>query len=449
MKPRHIFLSLMIAIVLSQFLPNLAYAQSFDWKKFSGATLRVVIFQGPWIDSQKAQIAKFEEATGIKLNVEILPEQQAREKLKVEMQAKNDTLDAFMNQTSTMGAEYAQNGWSEPLDAYIADTTKTSPDFDYDKDFLSYSKDAVKFNGKTHAIPTDRVLGPILFYRKDLLDQYKVEVPKTLAELETAAKKVYEASSKSVTGIVNRGKGAQATSQFAPVMHEFGGKWQDEQGNPTINTPEWIAAAEWWGRTMRETGNQGATAFAFAETVNEFLSGKAAFTLEGGVNPGNINDEKQSQIKGKVGYAPIPRGTAPESVRTTEPCRVTPPFGLGISAFSKQKDAAWYFVQWFAGKAAGLDYLKAGRMAARQSAWDNPEFKASIENSPDKGYWDAMAIASKICYPSFGFAPAAIKDQNRARDIIGEVIVTSITGGDVKAAAAQAQQELETLKARQ
>jgi multiple sugar transport system substrate-binding protein len=280
-----------------------------------------------------------------------------------------------------------------------------------------------------------------------LLEQYNIPVPKTLADLEAAAKKITEVTGGSVKGIVNRGKGAQATSQFAPVLQEFGGRWQDAQGNPAIDTPEAQAAFDWWGRTLRLYGPQGAASFDFPEVINEFLSGKAAFSLEGAINPGVVNNPQKSQVVGKVGYSLIPSGPGGDKVRQNTPCKVSRMFGLSLSAFSKNKEAGWLFIEWMSGKAAQTDYLLAGRIAARNSAWSSQEFQEKSKS--DKPYWDAADQASKICYPTPGFAPESLKDQGRARDIIGQVITTSILGGDVKTAETQAQQELVSLKARQ
>jgi len=420
---------------------------AFSWKSQTGKTIRAIVIQGPWIDAVRNQIPKFEQETGVKVTLEIYPESQAWDKIRVELQARNPDLDVFFNQPTRFGPEFVANNWYEPLESYLRSTALTTPDFDFPKDFPASTLDAVTFGGKIVAIPTDRDLGRLLFYRKDLLDQYKIAVPKTFAELEAAAKQIHKATGGKVVGIVNRGKGASATSQFASVLNEFGARWEDEKGAPTVNTPEAIAAFDWWGRTLREAGPAGTATFDFPEAVNEFVTGKAAFSLEAAINPGIVNSPQKSQVVGKVGYTLIPSGPGGPKVRQNQPCKVSRMFGISLSSFSRKKEAAWLFAQWITGKAAQLDYQVAGRLAARTSAWVNPEFVAKTKE--DKGYWDAMDQATRICYATPSFAPESIKDQGRARDIIGQVIVASILGRDVKAAADQAQQELVALKARQ
>lgn len=445
--PRFLLLTLLLTLAIG-LTTTFAQDPDFDWRRYEGQTIRAIFIQGPWIDSARAHIEAFEELTGITVDYEVLPEAQAWDKIRVEMQAGNVNLDVFFNQTSRFGIEFVANGWVEPLNDYLADPNMTNADFEWETDFLDYSRIAVEFDGQVIAIPTDRTLGPMLHFRRDILEEYGVEVPETLEELAEAAIYIYEQSGNTIPGIVYRGSGASATSHYAHVMHEFGGRWEDEDGNPMINSPENVAAFKWYGDTLREAGFISATAFDFAETVNEFLTGNAAFTLELGVNAGNVANEDASNVVGLVGHRVIPRGPGPEENRFMDPCQPLRPFGVSISAFSDNKDAAWLFIQYIVGKEAQLDYIKAGRVAARTSAWESEDFAASLSEDAQE-YWAAQSEASQICYPTLGHAPPSILDAGRAREIIGQVIETSILGGDVDAAAEMAQQELEMLRMRE
>jgi multiple sugar transport system substrate-binding protein len=305
----------------------------------------------------------------------------------------------------------------------------------------------VTFEGQIIGIPTDRQLGPMLFYRKDILEEYDVEVPETLEELAEAAKYIWEASGNTIPGFVSRGQGAAATSNFSYVMHEFGGLWEDEEGNPTLDSPIVMEAFRWYGDILRESGSIGATAFAFPETVNEFLTGNAAFTIELGINPGNVSNPEVSNVVDLVGYTVLPEG-AGDAARYPESCVPFRPFAISISSFSEKKDAAWLFIQYMTGFEPQLSYLQSGRVAARISPWESEEFSSSLSESASE-YWAAQGIASGFCYGTQGFAPPSIRDVGRARDIIGQVIETSILGGDVDAAIMMAQEELQTIRDRE
>jgi len=60
-----------------------------------------------------------------------------------------------------------------------------------------------------------------------------------------------------------------------------------------------------------------------------------------------------------------------------------------------------------------------------------------------KDFLETIKINSQITYP--GAAPLSISNISKARDFIGNVIVTAIQGGDVKAAQEQAFKDVSAL----
>src|SRR5262245_3936357 len=59
---------------------SLSSAADFDWKKYSGSTVSVSLKKIPWTDVLTPFIPEFEALTGIKVKLEVLPENQHREK---------------------------------------------------------------------------------------------------------------------------------------------------------------------------------------------------------------------------------------------------------------------------------------------------------------------------------------------------------------------------------
>ena len=99
----------------------------------------------------------------------------------------------------------------------------TNPDFAWD-DFIPAVRDGATIEGQIPIIPDRAASLPILYYRRDLFQQFKLERPKTWQDVRNAAKTIYEGTNKQVFGIVLRGKGAAATSMFGPVLYDFGGR---------------------------------------------------------------------------------------------------------------------------------------------------------------------------------------------------------------------------------
>jgi multiple sugar transport system substrate-binding protein len=149
-----------------------------------------------------------------------------------------------------------------------------------------------------------------------------------------------------------------------------------------------------------------------------FRDGKVASGIFSSHIFGYLNDP-QSSVAGKWDAALPPKGSAG---RFTSPWA----WGFGINASSKNKKAAWLFVQWSASKETAL-LLGAGVGPARRSVW-TPEYAAkqkapglskaynwifdSGENSPFQlgvpEFPEAGLVASKAFSEIFYGAP--VKD---------------------------------------
>lgn len=432
-----------VLLIVGILLGSSTLSGAVNWRQFEGNTIRVLCHNTPVQQLVFSPLEdEFEKRTGIEVILEHYPETQWREKVRIELTAKNPNRDVFLTESGDFQL-FAERGWYTDLRPFIENKELTSSDYDYPGDFPESLQRTVTVNDMIVAIPLDRILAPILYYRKDILEKYGISVPQTLAELEKAAKIVFEQSEGSIYGIVNRGKAQPATSPFSWVLSEFGGRWNDEEGNPTVNTPEAIQAFEWWGRVLRKYGPPGVVGYGWWEATSSFLQGQAAFSLEGGINPGYINDPKQSKVMGKVGYAVMPSGPAGPVVRKSERGgRKT--FGLAISSYSEKKEIAWLYIQYMTSKEAFARYLIGGRLAARTSAWNDPQVLAES----DAEWISTMKEATKIVYPNL-YHVESIKDVRRAREIAGQPIETAILNRDVKAAADKAQKELEALLQRE
>ena len=247
--------------------------------------------------------------------------------------------------------------------------------------------------------------------------------------MRNAAKVIFEGTNKQVFGIVLRGKGAAATSMFGPVLYDFGGRWADRTtGDLTFNTPEALKAFEWWGSILRDYGPPGSVNNHFAEVTSIFSQGRAAMVYDDITFATLFSDPTKSAVAGKVGYAPSPRPARPR--RTGAANRRSRPTstGLAISSLSKKKEAAWMLVQFLSDKTQSQRYMLQGGLGARASAWTDPEVIKAL----DPEFLETGRASTLIAAP--GAAPHSITNVAKARDFIGEAIVTSIQGGNVKAA---------------
>jgi multiple sugar transport system substrate-binding protein len=405
-----------------------------NWRRYAGTTLRVVTLKFPLSEIQQARLGEFEQLTGIKVQWEMLPEDLWRQKVKVEHLAGSTDLDVFLSYYAQEGKQFFTSGWYTDLQRLIDDPTQTNPEFQW-SDFLPNLREASAIQGQVPIIPDRASALPILYYRRDLFQQFKLPRPQTWQDVRQAAKTIYEGTNKQVFGIVLRGKGAAATSMFAPVLYDFGGRWFDRQtGDVAFNTPEALAAFEWWGSILREYGPPGSVNNHWAEVTSIFSQGRAAMLFDDITFITIFADPSKSTVADKVGYAVAPTGPRSADWRRL-PAYEPGVNGLAISGLTKQKGPAWYLVQYLSDRQTSKQYMLRGGLAPRQSAWNDAE----VQKKLDPEFLEAGRASAQINYP--GVAPLSITNVSKARDYLGQVIVTAIQGGNVKAALATAYQQ--------
>ena len=408
--------------------PPQSVAQKFDWQAYKGTTIRVIQNKGTSGLAIESLLPEFEKLAGIKVQYETYTEDQYRQKVLLELGAGTGGLDAFYTFAAQEGLKFWRSGWYEPLDQYLKNPRLTDPGFD----LADISKVAVQgniYDGKLTSLPIQQNT-TMLYYRKDLFEKHKIKVPQTFQELEEAAKKLHnlEEGGQKMVGIVLRGKKAAATSQWAPFLLSTGGNWLKD-GKPAVNSPEAVQSLDLYGRLLRNYGPPGAVNYHWYECVSLFVQGKAAMFIDVNARIFYFEDPSKSQVVGKVGYAMFPAG--PTTQRPTMEVA-----SMGISSKSKKKEAAYLFVQWTASKDVGLKILQKGVPVPRASAWKDPRF---LNEQKHKDWVEASLKSMEIADTSYNPPVIAVSE---VRDAVGEAIVSSILGENVKAAADKANIEM-------
>ena len=413
-----------VLLCLAMVLP--AIAGSVDWMQSKGTEIRFLMNKHPFTSFIEPKVAEFERMTGIKVTLEVFPEDQFRNKRMIELNA-GGTVDGYMIMPGQAKLHYWKAGWLKPLDAFIADTSLTDADWDV-KDFFAGPMKGSSIDGQQIGIVINAEAS-LLSYRKDLFERFKVKVPDTMQELEQAAKFFTgkDVDGKKMVGITLRGKGAAATSQWVDFLYSFGGSWTNAQGKSNLDAPESIAAFKFYGDLLRNYGPQGGTMLHWAESTSIFMEGKAAMIFDANVFKSLYENPKESKVAGKVGYTTIPAGPAGKLPHVSN-------WSLAISGTStpERQKASWLFVQWATNKENVLGALLAGVPAGRASAWNAPEYTSKDAN-PD---WTAGSLKSfEIGQPQWN---PPVLNVPEIRDITGLVIVDSIEGKDVEKSAKKA-----------
>jgi multiple sugar transport system substrate-binding protein len=417
------------AAALGPFVATPGHGQTFNWQRFKGKELFCIFYKHPWIDEMVKFFPEFTDLTGIKINHEVLPEVQGRQKLTVEMTGGGGGLDAWHASMHVEKRRFWKSGWFQPLNRFLEDRSLTSPDFDW-ADFTGGAVEAVTQPDKTiSGIPT--FVDPfVLFYRKDLYQQKGWKAPRTMAEMEDQAKALQ--SPPGMYGFVARGlKNANATP-WAYVIYAHGGKYLTPDGKSAINSPEWVKSMEWYSGMLRRFGPPGVVNFNWYECSSAFMQGQVGIYYDGVNFANQFEDKEKSRIVGKVGYAVLPSGPGGHFAPTFTNA-------MAVSAQSRNKEAAYLFIQWATTKQMCVRELLAGVGVGRVSPWANPEVKAKPKMPAD--WYTAYLESLKIGRAGL----PEIVDVTQYRDIIGVAIQKAIEGAKPADVIAQAHREFQEL----
>lgn len=393
------------AVVAASVVASAASAAEFDWRKFQGKTVTFLANNNPVSQALLTHKADFEKLTGITLKVDGYQEQQMRQRLVTVMNAHSDEVDVFMTLPSREGQQFAAAGWY----ADLASMTKGEVAADYDGAGLSQALvKAGTFDGKLTSMPMN-LEGPILYYRTDLFKKCGLEPPATIADVEAAAKKL-KACDGGVTPFVSRGLKPALPYTFSNMLHNIGGSYI-ANGKSNLCSPQGKEALETYSRLLRDYGPPGVVNYSFYQISALYRSGRAAMAFES-------SNELRTVMEGGERLKDTALTAFPAGKAGQVPTAIG--WGMAVSAYSKQPDAAWYFVQWATSPAVQKMMAVQGIAPPRSSVASDPEYRKWIDEEPVRQQWqaalDVLAAkgSSEVGYP--------IVANPESREFIGQAV---------------------------
>lgn len=421
---------LLVAALLVGFTS--ATAQDFDWRRFEGTSIRFMMNQHPFTNWLQPLVPEFEELTGIRVTLEVFPEDQFRQRRILEVSSAAPTLDGYMIMPGQVAAQYLGAGWVRPVDDFLADPSLTMPDLDLD-DFFAGALDTFRSPAGLFGLPL-QIESSVLFYRADLFEAAGLEgPPTTMDELMAYAAAL---DSEMVAGFAMRGRGAAATSQTVNLLYSFGGMWMNEDGSSALASPESLAAHEFYAELMRNYGPPGPANLHWAEVTSLFAQGQAAMIFDANVFRPIMEDPAQAIdiVRENVRYAPLPAGPAGSVPGVLV-------WGMSVNHASQNAEAAWYFIQWAMSRENQERLLLFGVPAARASAWENEEFQATAPAD----WIEASQVSFQNGQPDWNPPVIPVAE---VRDAYGQAIVAALEGRDILAALQRAAQDVDQIVAR-
>ena len=138
-------------------------AQDFDWQRFSGSTVTVLMPEHPVLTGIEAVLDNFEADTGITVNIESMAENLYFDRMELALRADQGVADVyFLPMDSTAFTQWSA-GFIQPLSPYINDPSMTAADYD-----LLTSQRALPRQHNTHLTVWTSKISPFLLRLKPI-----------------------------------------------------------------------------------------------------------------------------------------------------------------------------------------------------------------------------------------------------------------------------------------
>ena len=303
-----------------------------------------------------AMTQAFTESTGIQVN----PTFVAYEELapKILTSAASGGYDVILGDC-IWPAQFAKAG-------LVLNVTDRLSELDLD-DIYQGALDATKYEGQYYGMPWLNDV-KYMFVNMELLKQAGVDAaPATWDELIADAKLCKD---QGICEYPIVGCYAQAeclVCDYTCIAGSFGGAFVDENNNPTLNSPENVAALDFMAQTLKDgLCNPKSLEMIEDDVLSTFAAGNAVFAINWTYQYASMNDESTSSVVGQGAITPIP-GTDKAQSAT-----VNGGMPLMITAGCKNPDEAWDYMLFLASKEMQAKYC-ANALPIWKSLYTDPQ----------------------------------------------------------------------------
>ena len=270
--------------------------------------------------------------------------------------------------------------WAPQLAEHFVDLSEAAKDL-IPTEFPSIIQSQT-VNGKLVALPifTD---APALYYRKDLLEKYGVEVPKTWDELTAAAQKIQDgeraAGSADFWGFVWQGNAYEGlTCDALEWVKSFGGgQIVEPDGTISVNNEKAAKALETVKGWVGTISPEGVLAYQEEEARGVWQTGNAAF-MRNWPYAYALGNSDDSAVKGKFDVTTLPIGAEGDSSAAT-----LGGWNIAVSKYSKHQDAAISLALYLGGpEAQKMRALMETHLPTIQALYDDADIAAKAPIIP-------------------------------------------------------------------
>lgn len=360
----------------------------------SSNTVTITTWNEPNADDALNMYKQCEEATGIDLEVTVIPETDYSSKLNQMVSTGDDSSDIYIVWENDI-ANFAEAGGIDPLDDYLADSDIDTNDF---IDAVNTLSDGL---GATYGLPWCAAT-ELLFYNQDMFDAAGIPYPTndwSYSDFLAAAEKLTQ-------------KDGDTTTVYGCMLPDVQTWWAgiggagDQVYDPSTGEMVIGDGAEQFISDCADMVSKGIMPEPSSDTADLFGSGKAAMSWAGSWNIATYGDE----LGFNWDIATLPTNKVKYNTLHTG--------FYTINSSSKNKDNAWKVIEYLMGEEGQTINSKAsGNMSALKTIAAEEAWK--VENATTVENWDAMTdsleagVFGYTCLPS-GVTSNAVSNFNSA-----------------------------------
>ncbi len=381
-----------------------------------GVTINWVTISGFYTDWAEQVAARFEEDTGINVNIIDVDIGQLYETQVLESVADTGAYD-LLTYDAGQKAEFAESGYLLQIDEYIA---AADPEVIAFEDIAPALREVTSmWRGGVFGLPYYTfTMG--YFYRCDLFENpdemtafeaeygYALGIPQNYDQMADIAEFFRRTPGETLAGQaieqdfygigVMAGRFDQVQDEINSIAWSSGAQVINDDGTPGVDDPEFLAAANLYVDELLPFAPPGALSSSFDQIVAQMQQGliaqTAAFFLDQYANMAKTED----MIPGaRICTAPAP------GVHSWVGA-----FGVGVSSDSTHPQEAFDFLAWMAGAEAQREFATGGGTTCRTSILTDTALIS--ENPQTMGHYPTLVsvldhTAAANFYPNYLFVP--------------------------------------------
>lgn len=294
-------------------------------KTSAGGEITVMV--PDWAVPSDEMLDEFTEQSGVEVVMSVVGWDDIRNKISIASSGGAAAADVVEVDWSWLG-EFNSAGWLEPLEVDQAD-------IDAMPSIKSFMVD-----GQVYALPYANDFR-IAYYNTEHFEKAGItEAPKTWDEVYTAMKTIKEKGIVEYPYSMPMNADESATTSMIWLALAKGEKvFNDDR---TLNKDAVLDALQFINQAVTDglvdPANKTASGM---DAYRKLTAGEASFIVGPTSFVSRVNDEKESQVVGKIMPIMLPGKTG------TSPNTFALPEGVGVTKFSKNKEGAKAFVKWF------------------------------------------------------------------------------------------------------